>query len=118
MPETVSSTEVSITQRPDLQKNLFRERLSKTQLHKGTFYKFLMQAGIPFTAKQYIHLPTSVNVDRLLKKHLNPKIGDCSCCNKNIKKKDLHYSKPFSKYTNFYLCSVCYYDVVLSYKSL
>lgn len=71
MPNVLeSTTEVAVNSNPEVRKDIFRDRLTKTQLHRGTFYKFLLQAGIPFTPMQSISLPTKLDVDRLLKKHV------------------------------------------------
>ena len=71
MPEITSSTEVSLTNNPAIIKDLYRQRLSKTQLHKNTFFKFLLQAGVPFTPKRNVHIPTVLHVDRLMKKYVS-----------------------------------------------
>jgi len=73
MPQVVTATEVSLTNRPDVIRDLYRERLSKTQLNKGTFYKFLLQAEIPYTPVSYINIQTRVNVDRFLGKSVGKK---------------------------------------------
>jgi len=69
MPDITGSTEVSLSNRPDIIKDLnYRSKLSAVEL-KGTFFKFLLQAGVPFTPKQRLGIPTTVNIDRMLKKH-------------------------------------------------
>jgi len=69
MPDITGSTEVSLSNRPDIIKDLnYRTKLSSGEL-KSTFFKFLLQAGVPFTPKQTLGIPTTVNIDRLLRKH-------------------------------------------------
>lgn len=64
MPEITSSTEVPVSSRPDYINEALPQRLGKKQI-LGSFLKFMLQAGIPYTPMQKINVPTPVNVERL-----------------------------------------------------